>query len=58
LWVPPVELNQIQLVDVVLPTRNGPELRRRCVTRPNPHQAILLDRLNLSLPQNLEIVEM
>jgi transposase len=44
------ELGKIQLVDVVLPTRNGREIRRRCVTRPTEHQAILLARLGLNLP--------
>ncbi len=44
------ELAQIRLVDVVLPTRQGPEIRRRCITRPTDHQAILLQRLHLRLP--------
>jgi len=47
------ELGKISLVDVVLPTRNGPEIRRRCVCRPTDHQAILLDRLSLSLPRQV-----
>jgi len=45
------ELSKINLVDVVLPTRCGVEIRRRCVTQPTPHQAILLDRLGLHLPR-------
>ena len=44
------ELGKIQLVDVVLPTRQGTEIRRRCVTQPTDHQAILLTRLKLDLP--------
>jgi len=44
------ELGKIRLVDVVLPTRQGAELRRRCLTRPSDHQAILLQRLRLQLP--------
>jgi transposase len=48
------ELGQISLVDVVLPTRNGPEIRRRCVRRPTEHQAILLDRLGLTLPRQVK----
>jgi transposase len=43
-------LGKIQLVDVVLPTRDGREIRRRCITRPTAHQAILLQRLHLNLP--------
>ena len=50
------ELRQIRLVDVVLPTRTGIELRKRCVGRPTVHQAILLQRLGLSLPAHLETV--
>lgn len=44
------ELSKVQLVDVVMPTRQGPEIRRRCVTQPSEHQAILLTRLKLDLP--------
>ena len=47
------ELGKISLVDVVLPTRNGVEIRRRCVRRPTDHQAILLDRLALNLPRQV-----
>ncbi len=48
------ELEKITVVDVVLPTRSGVEIRRRCVTRPSDHQAILLQRLGLQLPTHLE----
>ena len=48
------ELAQIELVDVVLPVRGGPSIRRRCVSRPTEHQAILLDRLGLHLPRSLK----
>jgi transposase len=48
------ELGKISLVDVVLPTRSGPEIRRRCVRRPTEHQAILLDRLGLTLPRQVK----
>ena len=44
------ELGKIQLVEVVLPTRQGVEIRKRCVTRPTDHQAILLHHLGLDLP--------
>jgi len=47
------ELGQISLVDVVLPTRKGLDIRRRCVRRPTEHQAILLDRLGLNLPRQI-----
>jgi transposase len=45
------ELGEIALVDVVLPTRQGPEIRQRCITEPTDHQAILLTRLKLRLPK-------
>lgn len=48
------ELGKISVVDVVLPTRTGVEIRKRCVTRPDDHQAILLQRLGLQLPSHLE----
>jgi hypothetical protein len=49
------ELSKIRVVDVVLPTRSGPTIRRRCVTRPTDHQAILLQRLGLNLPKTLPL---
>ena len=50
------ELGKINLVDVVLPTRQkNVEIRRRCVARPTDHQAILLDRLGLRLPRQLRV---
>jgi len=51
------ELSQVRLVDVVLPTRSGVEIRRRCVSQPEKHQAILLQRLGLNLPNQLEITK-
>ena len=51
------ELSRIKVVDVVLPTLDGVEIRRRCVTRPSDHQAILLQRLKLILPSNLKITD-
>jgi transposase len=48
------ELAEIRLVDVVLPTRDGIEIRQRCVTRPTEHQQILLDRLQLRLPLRMQ----
>lgn len=49
------ELGAIKLVDVVLPTKSGVELRRRCIAQPTTAQAILLDRLKLRLPTALAI---
>jgi len=47
-------LSEIAVVDVILPTRNGVVLRKRCVTQPTEHQQILLQRLTLRLPSALE----
>jgi transposase len=52
------ELQDIRVVDVVLPTRTGVEIRRRCVTKPSEHQEILLDKLDLHLPSRLKTYEM
>jgi transposase len=49
------ELGKIRVVDVVLPIRSGHKIRRRCVSRPSDHQAILLQRLGLNLPKNLPL---
>ena len=51
------ELSRIRLVDVILPTRSGIEIRRRCVSQPTDHQAILLHHLGLHLPSHLPIAE-
>ena len=52
------ELSEIRLVDVILPTRAGVEIRRRCVTRPSDHQQILLDHLQLKIPAKLKQTEL
>jgi transposase len=49
------ELAQIQSVDVVLPTTDGRALRVRCVVKPEPAQAMLLERLGLELPRRLRM---
>jgi hypothetical protein len=51
------ELARIQSTDVVLPLADGSrrELRLRCFVRPDPAQAILLDRLGLRLPERLRV---
>ena len=51
------ELRRIKLVDVVLPTREGGEIRRRCVTRPDDTRAVLLQRLGLALPSHLPVTD-
>ena len=51
------ELSQIKIVDVVLPTRCGVEIRRRCISQPTDHQGILLQRLGLNLPLHLPMTD-
>jgi hypothetical protein len=55
--VPFAELQQISLFDVVLPTRDGVSIRKRCVSRPTEHQTILLQRLRLQIPAQIEFAE-
>jgi transposase len=52
------ELSTIKSADVLLPTRQadgstGPTLVVRCVTRPDEHQEVLLNRLGIELPNHL-----
>ena len=49
------ELSRIHSTDIVLPLADGSgrEIRLRCVVRPEPAQAILLDRLGLTLPERI-----
>lgn len=51
------ELSELRAIDVVLPTSAGTEIRKRCVTTPTDHQAILLHRLGLALPSHLKTFE-
>jgi transposase len=48
------ELAQIKLTDVILPTRNGTQIRLRRVETPDAHQRIILQRLKLTLPRRFE----
>ncbi len=47
------ELSEIRSMDVVLPTRSGPEIRTRCISKPSDHQQILLEKLSLKLPSKI-----
>lgn len=51
------EIAQLSVVDVVLKTRCGREIRRQCVATPTEHQAILLAGLKLHLPKSLVPLE-
>ena len=52
------ELSDIRSVDVILPTSDGTEIRKRCIAKPSEHQAILIDRLRLTLPSHLKTFEL
>jgi transposase len=52
------ELSELRAVDVVLPTKDGIELRLRRVAQPSEHQRILLERLGLELPSHLDITDL
>jgi transposase len=47
------EIGKVRSVDVVLPLRGGGQIRRRCVSQPTDHQAILLQRLGLNIPKSM-----
>jgi hypothetical protein len=47
-------LKELGELCVILPTRDGLELRHRGVTQPSDHQRILLDRLGWQLPASLD----
>jgi transposase len=41
------EIAQIKVVDVVMPTKSGVEIRKRCIAQPTKPQAVLLQELRL-----------
>ena len=52
------ELSDIRLMDVVLPTKSGIDIRARCISKLTEHQQILLDHLGLRLPSKIKHTEM
>ena len=46
-----VELDDLRMMDVILPTRSGIDIRKRCISKPTDHQQILLNHLKLRLPK-------
>ena len=49
------EIAQIKVVDVALPTKQGVVIRNRCIAQPTKAQAVLLQMLQLHLPQRMKI---
>lgn len=52
------EIAQIKAVDVVMPTKQGAVIRNRCIAQPTKAQAVLLQTLQLHLPERMKIHEM
>lgn len=48
------EFKNLQMHDVILPTRKGIDIRLRCVAKPDPHVAFLLHKLKLSPPMRID----
>ena len=49
------EFAAIQMVDVVMPTKAGTVIRKRCVSVPESHLNVLLHKLGLTLPTSTEL---
>jgi hypothetical protein len=43
----------LQSADIVLPTRDGREIRPRSMTTPSRERQLLLDQLGVTLPERL-----
>ena len=52
------EIAQIKAVDVVMPTKQGTVIRNRCIAQPTKAQALLLQKLQLHLPQRMKMHKM
>lgn len=48
------EITQIKVVDVLLPTKLGTIITKRCISQPTKAQSVLLQKLNLHLPQYMK----
>ena len=51
------EMAEVRSLDVILPTTAGRNLRLRVVSRPESHLAILLQHLNLFLPNKPKSIQ-
>lgn len=50
------EMSEVRSLDIVLPTRADKDIRLRTVTRPEQHLAILLQKLELPLPNKPKMI--
>ena len=44
---------RLKVVDIILPTSTGRQIRLRCVSNPDEGQRILLSRLGMDIPRRL-----
>ena len=51
------EMAEVRSLDVVLPTGVGQDVRLRTVSRPESHLAILLERLEFSVPNRPKTIQ-
>jgi hypothetical protein len=49
------EIKNLLLIDVVLATRTGAEIRLQCVSKPEPPLAILLQKRKMKPPERLDM---
>lgn len=52
------EIARVQSNDVILPTTTHGNIRLRCITQPDPAQAMLLERLGIVLPKRMRLAEL
>lgn len=52
------EIAQIKVVDVMLTTKHGTTITKRCISQPTKAQSVLLQKLNLHLPQYMKTYQL
>lgn len=52
------EIAQIKVVDVILTAKQGATITKRCISQPTGAQSILLQKLNLHLPQYMKTYQL
>jgi len=52
------EIAQIKVVDVILTTKQGVTITKRCISQPTRAQSVLLQKLNLHLPQYMKTYQL
>jgi transposase len=52
------EIAQIKVVDVILNTKDGTTITKRCISQPTKAQSVLLQKLNLLLPQYMKTYQL